>query len=126
MDRRRGGVWDVLYRVFRLLSGIEWWGGDSDWVQGEVGWGWVCRAGGRSGWSGRGSAAGRVEYFGHLVVVGTVGAVAEGCMGVFVFEGFSLALAALAGIPFGGGRSGEQGVVSVEVPSRRGELVLRR
>jgi hypothetical protein len=68
---------------------------------------------------------GGVKYFGHLVVVGAVGAVAEGCMGILVFEGFGLALAAPTGFSFGRRGSGEQGVVGVEVPGRRRELVPR-
>jgi hypothetical protein len=58
-------------------------------------------------------------------VVGVAGAVAEGCVGVLVFEGLGLALVVLVGFAFGGGRSGERGVVGVEVPSRRRELVPR-
>jgi hypothetical protein len=90
-----------------------------------MGWGWVCRAGGSSGQSGRGSAVGGVEHFGHLAVVGAVGEVAEGLVGVFVFEGFGLALVASTGSSLDRGRSGERGVVGVEVPGRRGKLVPR-
>jgi hypothetical protein len=69
--------------------------------------------------------AGGVEYFRHLAVVGAVGEVAEGFMGVLVLKGFGFALTVSAGFSVGGGRSGECGVVSVEVPGRRGELVPR-
>jgi hypothetical protein len=68
--------------------------------------------------------AGGVEHFRHLAVVGAVGAVTEGFVGVLVLKGFGFALAS-AGLSVGGGRSGECGVVSVKVPSRRGELVPR-
>ena len=50
---------------------------------------------------------GGVEYFGHLIVVGAVGTVAEGCVGVLVFEGSGLTLAAPAGVSFGGRRRRE-------------------
>jgi len=70
--------------------------------------------------------AGGVEHFRHLVVVDAVGVIAKGCVGVLVFKGFDFALAALAVLSVGGGRSGECGVVGVKVPSRRGELVPRR
>jgi hypothetical protein len=88
-----------------------------------VGRSWVSRAGGRCGWSRRGSAAGGVEYFGHLAVVDAVGVVAEGCVGVFVLEGFGLTLAASTTLSAGGGRDGGCGGVGVEVPGRRRELV---
>jgi hypothetical protein len=51
LDGGHRGVWDVLYRVFQLLSGIGQQESRGDWVQGAIGWGWVCRAGGRGGWS---------------------------------------------------------------------------
>ena len=125
MDGGCGGVWDVLYRVFQLLSVIEWLGGNSDWVQGAIGWGWVYRAGGRGGWSRRGGTAGRVKHLRHLAVVGAVEEVAEGFVGVLVFKGFGFALAASAGFSVGGGRGRECSVIGVEVPGRRGELVPR-
>jgi hypothetical protein len=89
-----------------------------------IGWGWVSRAGGRGGWSRGGSAAGGVEHFRHLAVVGTFGVVAKGHMGVLVFEGFGLALAVSA-LSVRRGRSGGCGGIVVEVPGRRRELVQR-
>jgi hypothetical protein len=67
---------------------------------------------------------GGVEHFRHLAVVGAVGVVIEGFVDVFVLEGFGFALVS-AGLSVGGGRSGECGVIGVEVPSGRGELVPR-
>ena len=67
---------------------------------------------------------GGVEHFRYLAVVGAVRAVIEGFVDIFVLEGFGFALAS-AGLLVGGGRSGECGVVGVEVPSGRGELVPR-
>jgi hypothetical protein len=46
-------------------------------------------------------------------------------MGVLVFEGLGFALAMSMGLLVGWGRSRECGVVGIEVPSRRGELVPR-
>ena len=96
-----------------------------DWVEGAIGWGWVRRTGGHCGWSRRGGAAGGVKHLRHLAMVDAVGVVAKGCMGVLVFEGSSLVLVASVTLSVGRGRSGECGVVGVEVPSRRGELVPR-
>jgi hypothetical protein len=119
-------VWDVLYRVFRLLSDIIWLVSGGGWVVRAVRQGWVSRASGCCGWSRRGSAVGGVEHFRHLVVVDAVGVVSKGCMGVLVFEGFGFVLVASAVLLVRGGRSGECGVIDVEVPGRRGKLVPRR
>jgi hypothetical protein len=69
--------------------------------------------------------AGEIEHFRHLAVVGAARVVAEGFVGVLMFEGLGFALAASAALSVGGRRSRECGIVSVEVPSRRGELVPR-
>jgi len=119
-------VWDVLHRVFQLLLIIVGLDDGSSWVVRAVGRGWVSRAGGCCGWSGRGSAAGGDEYFGHLAVVDAVGVVAKGCVGILVLEGFGFALAASMALSVGGGRSRECSGVGVEVPGRRGELVPGR
>jgi len=69
---------------------------------------------------------GGVEYFGHLAVVDAVRVVAEGRVGLLVFEGFAFAFAASTAFPAGAGRSEGCGGVNVKIPGRRGELVPRR
>ena len=60
----------------------------------------------------------------HLLsVVDARGVVTGVGVGVFVFKGFGLALAASTGSSLDRGRSGERGVIGVEVPGRRGKLV---
>ena len=123
MDGRCRGVWDVLHRVLRLLSVIVGLDDGGSWVKRAVGQGRASRTGGRCGWSRRGSAAGGVEYFGHLAVVDAVGVVAEGHVGVFVLKGFRFALAASTTPSAGRGRDRRCGGVDIEVPGRRGKLV---
>ena len=105
------------------MSGIERLGSGGDWVQGAIGRCCVRRTGGCCGWSRRGSAAGGVEHFRHLVVVDTVGVAAKGRVGVLVLEGFGFVFAASMALSVGGGRSRECSGVDVEVPGRRGKLV---
>ena len=70
--------------------------------------------------------AGGVKYLRHLTVVGAVGVATKGCMGVFVFEGLGLVLAASAALSVRGGRSRKYSSVVIEVPGRRGKLVPGR
>jgi len=76
---------------------------------------------------GRGTAW-RVEYFGHLVVIGAVEVLAEGGVGVFVLKGLLvrplLSASLLATLASSLRSRGSEGVV-VEVPSWRGEVEPR-
>jgi len=71
----------------------------------------------------------RVEYFGHLAMVGAVEVLAEGGVGVFVLEGVSARLllggSLLATLASSLRVRRSEGVV-VEVPSWRGEVEPRR
>ena len=113
---------DVCHEACQL--GVKGDGGVSGVVRGDV----VRWAGWGRGWLGGQGVTWRVEYFGHLVVIGTVEVLAEGGVSVLVFKG--LLVRPLLGASFlvtlasslRGWRS--EGVV-VEVPSWRGEVEPR-
>ena len=126
LDRLGGGFavscFGNCHEVCQL--GVEGDGGVSRVVRGGV----VRWAGWGHSWLGGRGATRRVEYFGHLTVVGAVEVLAEGGVSVLVFQGLFVRpllgaslLAALAS-SLRGRRS--EGVV-VEVPSWRGEVEPR-